>query len=49
MLLAADPAVAARPQRRQQNTKAAREGQQRQAAFGKARTACLEDRGYTLN
>jgi len=49
MLLAANPAVAASPQRRQQNTTAAQQGQQHQAAFGKARTARLEDREYTFN
>jgi hypothetical protein len=53
---AAAGAVAARGQSRRQNAAAAQQGQQQaqaatsqqQAAFGKARAACLEGRGYTV-
>jgi len=53
---AAVGAVAARGQSRRQNAAAEQQGQQQQqannqqqqASFGKARTACLEGRGYTV-
>jgi hypothetical protein len=53
---AAAGAVAARAQSRRQNAAAAKQAeqqqqagtQQQQAAFGKARAACLEGRGYTV-
>lgn len=53
---AAVGAAAARGQSRRQNAAAAQQGQQQQqaasqqlqAAFGKARAACLEGRGYTV-
>ena len=53
---AAVGAVAARGQSRRQNANAAKQTQQQQQAntqqqqvsFGKARTACLEGRGYTV-
>ena len=53
---AAAGAMAARAQSRRQNASAAQQGQQQQqaatqqhqAAFGKARAACLEGRGYTV-
>ena len=44
---AAAGAAVARSQSRKQNAAAAQQGQQ-QAAFAKARAACLEGRGYTV-
>jgi hypothetical protein len=46
---AAAGAVAARGQSRRQNMTASQQAaQQQQAAFGKARAACLEGKGYTV-